>query len=297
MVIGKVLQRRQPEFPGWTLQADESRPVDFTAAHLDSILKNIAAGSISFVIAEPESPVRDCNFLQVCMDETQPFYYVEISLAQPDGATVLYGKGRYTASEVQTLLAEAAGDARLPDVGTWEKIGTYYRVFPGEGYKKLVRLLTEDEEVRARVEKCVADPRAWFDQYEYDYDARGTAIIPGDDVICWETLANELLGKGLAVEICPGDRPEDFIPQLAALAEAKSLPLQPEWFRPEEDSPGWAEILEEKWQETGYLPAALALDETSRLVFPCLKDRIAEIREAAEEIGHCIRPAREEEQL
>ena len=69
MVIGKILQHRSPEFPGWKLLVEGERTVEYTAAHLDSILKNIAAGSLSFVIAETEG-TSPCRFLQICGDET-----------------------------------------------------------------------------------------------------------------------------------------------------------------------------------------------------------------------------------
>ncbi len=297
MAIGKILQHRQPEFPGWKLLADGEQTVDYTTGHLDSILKNIMAGSFIFVLARPEAPVQNCHFLQVCADETLPYFYVEISLAQPDGGWVLYGKGRFTAAEVQALLADVAGKGFLPEVNLWEKVAVYPQIYDREGYRRLVRMLTEDETVRSHMEQCIEDPRKWFDRSEYEYDGRGTAIIPDLDTICRETLAGELLGQGLAVEIRPGDGPEEFLPALAALAREKGLPLNPEWFRPDQEGAAhWLAVLEEQWQPAGYLPAALYLDEESPLIFPWPADRMTELEEAAAAIGHRVTPARAPQQ-
>lgn len=118
---------------------------------------------------------------------------------------------------------------------------------------------------------CAQDPEGYFRAHEARYQSRGRRVPGPAEETCLLALADQLIEAGLACEMDWKAEKEDFLFFVQKLAEGQkaALPLCPDWFDEDMDRADWVELLNEKWAESGFYLAELAMDGDS-FVLLCL---------------------------
>lgn len=279
----------------------------FTMKDATHQLDAIKQGTVEFVIFMPSEPIRVretrdvCSFVQICQDEEQGYFLVEVSIDNTIKGSdhVIYGKDRQSAGEVQKLLCGLLDSRLVPDFQDWDialdmrkkeenKSPEEYTQSEEKTYlyKRITELITEDEDVLTKLTVCFRSPKQYYSENAEQYGDRGFKGDESEDQIRWIGIANEMISSGVAVELDWKTDREEFSGQMKDLAERHQLVLREDWLKEDGDIPVWCSVLDEKWAEVDACAAAIDIDNDSYVIFICKREVLEKLKALGKKLNH-----------
>lgn len=242
----------------------------------------------AFAVIVPPEDVRLCNFMQFAKSEDEEGYYAEISLPQKDDRSFVYGKAIPDEKGIRDLLALLCEHETLPDLTEWEFVGDFGPSLYVDSYRKLIRVLTDDEAIIREADELIDEPDLYFERHTNRNELRFFFPDIRLDEIIWLGLLDVLFDNGL-VHIF--QRHGDIIDFYEGIYALKALPQidksQFDEYAPVLDR---LKMLDDMIKDTGLCLAVFDYDSFGYPVFVNTSDKIAEASLLASESGHRIIP-------
>lgn len=294
-------------YTDWSMETDSAEQAGLTMKDVNRQLEAIRQGVTEFVIFTPAEPIKvketgeTCGFVQICQDEDQEYFHLEVSIANAakSSGSVIYGKDRQSGKEVQKLLGGLLDSRIVPDCRDWDIVLDMRKeeenISPEEAvqseenacsYKKIAELMTDDMEVRERLSACFLSPGKYYNEHAEQYEDRGFEGDEPEDKISWIGLANEMIACGTAVELDWKTDKEEFSGQMKGLADRHQLALREDWLKADGDIPVWCAALDEKWAEADFCAAAMDIDSDSYVIFICKREVLKKLQALGKKIHH-----------
>ena len=277
----------------WTLDIGGTEQDGFTEKELEQQLTSIKTGETDFIILTPPEPIRIqtagclCNFVQVCSDKDSNYFHLEVGTVSEkrNNDILIYGKDRLTEDETMTIFRKITGDSTSLDVNEWEVVLDLRNKYDVESYRKMVVLLTDNTEVRSKLESCLESPQRYYRENVESYEERCIDGNQEDDRIVWFAIADEMILSGAAIELDWKTDVEDFFDEMKGLANRHHLGLQEDWFQEDDDIPTWCELLDEKWADKQFCVGAMDIDSDSYVLFVCRTEVLKQLSELGKQVG------------
>ena len=277
----------------WTLDIGGTEQDGFTEKELEQQLTSIKTGETDFIILTPPEPIRIqtagclCNFVQVCSDKDLNYFHLQVGTVSEkrNNDILIYGKDRLTEDETMTIFRKITGDSTSLDVNEWEVVLDLRNKYDVESYRKMVVLLTDNTEVRSKLESCLESPQRYYRENVESYEERCIDGNQEDDRIVWFAIADEMILSGAAIELAWKTDVEDFFDEMKGLANRHHLGLQEDWFQEDDDIPTWCELLDEKWADKQFCVGAMDIDSDSYVLFVCLTEVLKQLSELGKQVG------------
>ena len=149
----------------------------------------------------------------------------------------------------------------------------------------MVALLTDNTEVRSKLESCLESPQRYYRENVESYEERCIDGNQEDDRIVWFAIADEMILSGAAIELDWKTDVEDFFDEMKGLANRHHLGLQEDWFQEDDDIPTWCELLDEKWADKQFCVGAMDIDSDSYVLFVCRTEVLKQLSELGQQVG------------
>ncbi|WP_423893271.1 DUF6630 family protein [Filifactor alocis] len=277
----------------WTLDIGGTEQDGFTEKELEQQLTSIKTGETDFIILTPPEPIRIqtagclCNFVQVCSDKDSNYFHLQVGTVSEkrNNDILIYGKDRLTEDETMTIFRKITGDSTSLDVNEWEVVLDLRNKYDVESYRKMVVLLTDNTEVRSKLESCLESPQRYYRENVESYEERCIDGNQEDDRIVWFAIADEMILSGAAIELDWKTDVEDFFDEMKGLANRHHLGLQEDWFQEDDDIPTWCELLDEKWADKQFCVGAMDIDSDSYVLFVCRTEVLKQLSELGKQVG------------
>lgn len=277
----------------WTLDIGGTEQDGFTEKELKQQLTSIKTGETDFIILTPPEPIRIqtagclCNFVQVCSDKDSNYFHLQVGTVSEkrNNDILIYGKDRLTEDETMTIFRKITGDSTSLDVNEWEVVLDLRNKYDVESYRKMVVLLTDNTEVRSKLESCLESPQRYYRENVESYEERCIDGNQEDDRIVWFAIADEMILSGAAIELDWKTDVEDFFDEMKGLANRHHLGLQEDWFQEDDDIPTWCELLDEKWADKQFCVGAMDIDSDSYVLFVCRTEVLKQLSELGKQVG------------
>lgn len=277
----------------WTLDIGGTEQDGFTEKELEQQLTSIKTGETDFIILTPPEPIRIqtagclCNFVQVCSDKDSNYFHLQVGTVSEkrNNDILIYGKDRLTEDETMTIFRKITGDSTSLDVNEWEVVLDLRNKYDVESYRKMVVLLTDNTEVRSKLESCLESPQRYYRENVESYEERCIDGNQEDDRIVWFAIADEMILSGAAIELDWKTDVEDFFDEMKGLANRHHLGLQEDWFQEDDDIPTWCELLDEKWADKQFCVGAVDIDSDSYVLFVCRTEVLKQLSELGKQVG------------
>jgi len=277
----------------WTLDIGGTEQDGFTEKELEQQLTSIKTGETDFIILTPPEPIRIqtagclCNFVQVCSDKDSNYFHLQVGTVSEkrNNDILIYGKDRLTEDETMTIFRKITGDSTSLDVNEWEVVLDLRNKYDVESYRKMVVLLTDNTEVRSKLESCLESPQRYYRENVESYEERCIDGNQEDDRIVWFAIADEMILSGAAIELDWKTDVEDFFDEMKGLANRHHLGLQEDWFQEDDDIPTWCELLDEKWADKQFCVGAMDIDSDSYVLFVCRTEVLKQLSELGQQVG------------
>ena len=277
----------------WTLDIGGTEQDGFTEKELEQQLTSIKTGETDFIILTPPEPIRIqtagclCNFVQVCSDKDSNYFHLQVGTVSEkrNNDILIYRKDRLTEDETMTIFRKITGDSTSLDVNEWEVVLDLRNKYDVESYRKMVVLLTDNTEVRSKLESCLESPQRYYRENVESYEERCIDGNQEDDRIVWFAIADEMILSGAAIELDWKTDVEDFFDEMKGLANRHHLGLQEDWFQEDDDIPTWCELLDEKWADKQFCVGAMDIDSDSYVLFVCRTEVLKQLSELGKQVG------------
>lgn len=277
----------------WTLDIGGTEQDGFTEKELEQQLTSIKTGETDFIILTPPEPIRIqtagclCNFVQVCSDKDSNYFHLQVGTVSEkrNNDILIYGKDRLTEDETMTIFRKITGDSTSLDVNEWEVVLDLRNKYDVESYRKMVVLLTDNTEVRSKLESCLESPQRYYRENVESYEERCIDGNQEDDRIVWFAIADEMILSGAAIELDWKTDAEDFFYEMKSLANRHRLEIQEDWFKKDDDIPTWCEVLDEKWMDKDFCVGGMDIDSDSYVLFVCQAEVLKQLSELGKQVG------------
>ena len=277
----------------WTLDIGGTEQDRFTEKELEQQLTSIKTGETDFIILTPPEPIRIqtagclCNFVQVCSDKDSNYFHLQVGTVSEkrNNDILIYGKDRLTEDETMTIFRKITGDSTSLDVNEWEVVLDLRNKYDVESYRKMVVLLTDNTEVRSKLESCLESPQRYYRENVESYEERCIDGNQEDDRIVWFAIADEMILSGAAIELDWKTDAEDFFYEMKSLANRHRLEIQEDCFKKDDDIPTWCEVLDEKWMDKDFCVGGMDIDSDSYVLFVCQAEVLKQLSELGKQVG------------
>ena len=277
----------------WTLDIGGTEQDGFTEKELEQQLTSIKTGETDFIILTPPEPIRIqtagclCNFVQVCSDKDSNYFHLQVGTVSEkrNNDILIYGKDRLTEDETMTIFRKITGDSTSLDVNEWEVVLDLRNKYDVESYRKMVVLLTDNTEVRSKLESCLESPQRYYRENVESYEERCIDGNQEDDRIVWFAIADEMILSAAAIELDWKTDAEDFFYEMKSLANRHRLEIQEDWFKKDDDIPTWCEVLDEKWMDKDFCVGGMDIDSDSYVLFVCQAEVLKQLSELGKQVG------------
>ena len=277
----------------WTLDIGGTEQDGFTEKELEQQLTSIKTGETDFIILTPPEPIRIqtagclCNFVQVCSDKDSNYFHLQVGTVSEkrNNDILIYGKDRLTEDETMTIFRKITGDSTSLDVNEWEVVLDLRNKYDVESYRKMVVLLTDNTEVRSKLESCLESPQRYYRENVESYEERCIDGNQEDKTIIWIGMVDEMLSGNEAIELDWKTDVEDFFDEMKGLANRHHLGLQEDWFQEDDDIPTWCELLDEKWADKQFCVGGMDIDSDSYVLFVCRTEVLKQLSELGKQVG------------
>lgn len=277
----------------WTLDIGGTEQDGFTEKELEQQLTSIKTGETDFIILTPPEPIRIqtagclCNFVQVCSDKDSNYFHLQVGTVSEkrNNDILIYGKDRLTEDETMTIFRKITGDSTSLDVNEWEVVLDLRNKYDVESYRKMVVLLTDNTEVRSKLESCLESPQQYYKEKADIYEERCIDGNQEDKTIIWIGMVDEMLSGNEAIELDWKTDAEDFFYEMKSLANRHRLEIQEDWFKKDDDIPTWCEVLDEKWMDKDFCVGGMDIDSDSYVLFVCQAEVLKQLSELGQQVG------------
>lgn len=157
----------------------------------------------------------------------------------------------------------------------------------GTAYKRMVELFDVDADTAAKLNSCIDDPRAYYDENAEIYKERGVASDTDEDIIIWLGIVDILIEQGKLFEFDYSVECEDFIYGINEINNY-DLAMEENCLDEDADITEWLEILHNEWVQSGFVIAGMDIDSDSYPIFIISKDVFDKLVIEAEKTGHKI---------
>ena len=156
-----------------------------------------------------------------------------------------------------------------------------------DAYRNILKMIDVNGVTAERLEKCFADPKAYYDEYAENYDNRWTKRDADNDTIIWLGMLDALEDNDLIVEFDWKVELEDFIYGLGFIRN-DAVPLEESWFDEDGEFTEWAALINEKWEAIGYVLADFCISSDSYCSFITTKETFDKLAAEAKKAGQKI---------
>ena len=156
---------------------------------------------------------------------------------------------------------------------------------------EIVRIVcSNNPEILDSARKCIKNTEKYYQSHLEDYEARGMSLKNPPASLQWMGCIDLLIHHQFA---CECDWCEELSGFLSAVSDLKtvkrhSLEIEESWFQQQDSIPQWCEILDKKWEKSGYVLAAFDIDSDSYVMFLCQKNFLKKLKDLAESLGFRI---------
>ena len=157
-----------------------------------------------------------------------------------------------------------------------------------DAYRNIVKLIDVNGATADRLEKCFADPRVYYHEYQEKYDDRFIGEDDDIDLIVWIGMVDAFQDNGLLEEMDWKVEIDEFIGCVSNILNDKPLTINEDWFDEDDGIPEWGEMLNSKWSDAGYVLAGIDIDSDSYCMFITDKDSYNKLVTEAQKAGHRI---------
>lgn len=157
----------------------------------------------------------------------------------------------------------------------------------GAAYKRMIELLDVDADTAAKLNSCIDDPHAYYDENAEIYDERGVASDTDEDTIIWLGIVDILIEQGKLFEFDYSVECEDFIYGINEI-NYYDLTFDQDSMDKDANITEWLEVLHNEWVQSGFVIAGMDIDSDSYPVFIISKDVFDKLVIEAEKAGHKI---------
>ena len=154
-------------------------------------------------------------------------------------------------------------------------------------YKRMIELFDVDADTATKLNSCIDDPRAYYDENAEIYEERGVASDTDDDTIIWLGIVDILIEQGKLFEFDYSVECEDFIYGINEII-IDDLTFDQDSLDEDADITEWLEVLHNEWVQSGFVIAGMDIDSDSYPVFIIFKDVFDKLVIEAEKAGHKI---------
>ncbi len=169
-----------------------------------------------------------------------------------------------------------------------KKNNTHDEPINTSAYKKVLRLIDDKNIVADSLVFCIENPMEYFNDNIEAYEERGIDESEDLNTVIWLGLVDGFIEKELMCELDYKDELEEFIACVKSLIGEKDLSINIDWFDENSEITNWAEILNEKWKETGYVLAAMYIESDSYCIFIIDNNSFEELKLMAKNTGHRV---------
>ena len=159
-------------------------------------------------------------------------------------------------------------------------------------YKQMIGLLDVDAEVADKLNRCIDNPFAYYNENTECYEERGVEPDVDSNTIIWLGIADALIKQGKMFEFDHSVELEDFMYGIRQI-NRDSLTMDEDALDEDADITQWLETLNTAWMESGVVIAGMDIDSDSYCVCLITKDVFEKIAVLAEKTGHRIALAQE----
>ena len=160
-------------------------------------------------------------------------------------------------------------------------------------YKKIVELLDVDNDTADKLNRCIDDPCAYYDENAEVYGERGVTSYTNDDMIIWLGIVDILIENGKMFEFDWKVELGDFIYGMQEINSNDTLEIDENDFDEDGDIIGWLEVLHSAWSDLGFVIAGMDIDSDSFCLLITAGDTFEKLVVEAEKTGHKIALAKD----
>ena len=156
---------------------------------------------------------------------------------------------------------------------------------------EIVRIVSSSNpEVLDSARKCIKNTEKYYQKHREDYESRGISFRNSPAALQWIGCIDLLIHNQFACECDWSEELSGFLWAVSDLKNVKrhSLEIEENWFQPRESIPQWCEILDKKWEKSGYVIAAFDINSDSYVMFLCQKKSLKKLKTLAESFGFRI---------
>lgn len=155
-------------------------------------------------------------------------------------------------------------------------------------YKKIVELLDVDNDTADKLNRCIDDPHAYYDENSEVYGERWVTSYTNDDMIIWLGIVDILIEKGKMFEFDWKVELEDFIYGMQEINNNEELEIDENDFDEDGDIIEWLKVLYNAWSDLGFVIAGMDIDSDSFCLLITTRDTFEKLVAEAEKTGHKI---------
>ena len=154
-------------------------------------------------------------------------------------------------------------------------------------YQKMIELLDVDGDTTDQLNRCINDPRAYYEETAENYQERDVDSDADDDTIIWLGIVDILIEQGKMFEFDYSVELEDFIYGIQEINE-NDLVFDENHLDEDSDIVGWFQVLYNEWSSLGVVIAGMDIDSDSYCVLIITRDAFDALVIEAEKTGHKI---------
>lgn len=155
-------------------------------------------------------------------------------------------------------------------------------------YKKMVELLNVDDDTAARLNRCISDPRTYYDDHAELYAERCISSDADDDTIIWIGIVDALIEQGIMFEFDFKVELDDFVYGMQEINSNDALIIDEDSFDEDADITEWLKGLYHAWSGQGFVIAGMDIDSDSYCVLITGESVFDRIVTEAGKTGHTI---------
>lgn len=154
-------------------------------------------------------------------------------------------------------------------------------------YQKIIELLDVDVDTAERLNHCIHDPRAYYEENAENYYERSLDSDTDDDTIIWLGIVDSLIEQGKMFEFDYSIELEDFIYGIREINK-DNLAFDEDHLEEDSDIVEWFQTLYNEWSSMGIVIAGMDIDSDSYCVVITTQDAFDMLVTEAEKTGHKI---------
>ncbi|MCM1184134.1 MAG: hypothetical protein NC337_12250 [Roseburia sp.] len=155
-------------------------------------------------------------------------------------------------------------------------------------YQRIVELLDTDDDTTALLNRCISEPRAYYDDNAQLYAERGISSAVDEDTIMWIGMVDILTEKGMLFEFDWSVELGDFIYGMQEINRNEELSIDETGLDEDSHIVEWLTVLNRAWSGQGFVIAGMDIVSDSFCVLIVRESIFHKLAAEADKIGHRI---------